>query len=708
MTIRSVTSAGRDLSAAVTVSRTRLLSICLLSLLMLPLCLAQNVGELQLLTRVDQIRHLTVEEAAKGYPVRIRGVVTGDVPSPDFFVQDATAGVYVEGNTVESFPHLLGDLVEVEGVTGPGKFAPVLKETITRVVGKGTLPKARLYSFAELAAGQQDSQWAQVRGIVREASIDRSSWRETVLAMNVATADGQFKVRVPITHDPDVSSWINSEVLIEGVCGSLFNGDRQLIGILFYVPRLSFIRIEKPADEIPFSALLRFSPDDPTKHRVQVRGVVAYQQLGSALFLQSQGKGLRVLTQQDSRLEPGDIVDVQGFPAVGESAPVLEDGIFHRIGHQASPTPVKFNPDTPWERYDGALITLEARLLERRARPDGLNLVMQHDGIVFDATLPPGAATDQILAIPLNSDLRLTGISLVRANGLWRVPESFRLLLRMPEDVVVVRAPSWWSLRHTLWVLGITVFIALVMIVWNLLLKRRVREQMDVIRQKLHRGTVLEERNRIARELHDTLEQELAGITMQLDLAVDCFQHVPDVSQRALEMARKMSRHSMVAARRSVWDLRCHWLEHGDLASAMTQAITPMLADQVSAKIDVQGHPVRLAPEAEMNLLRIGQEAVANAVKHARAQHISVCLEYLPDKVRLRVVDDGRGFSMDEASLAGNGHFGLVDMHERAKSLGSTLEMQSSPGKGTQIEVEVSIKPEQVHEEPKIHTNSGR
>lgn len=641
------------------------------------------------------------------YRVRIRGVVTGDVPSPDFFVQDGTAGVYVEGNRATSFPHRLGDLVEVEGVTDPGKFAPVLKETVTRVVGKGTLPKVRLYSFAELAAGQQDSQWVQVRGTVREASIDRSSWREPVLAMNVAAAGGQFKVRVPITHEPDITSWVNSEILVEGVCGSLFNAERQLIGILFYVPRLSFIRIEKAADEVPFSALLRFSPADPAKHRVQVSGIVAYQQLGSALFLQSQGKGLRVLTQQDSHLEVGDIVDVQGFPAVGESAPVLEDATFHRVGHESPPVPVQFNPDRPWERYDGALISLEARLLQRRPRPDGLNMVMQHDGIVFNATLPPGVSTDQILAIPLNSDLRIVGISLVRADGLWRVPESFRILLRSPEDVIVMRAPSWWNLGHTLWVLGITVFISLALIVWNLLLKRRVREQMDIIRQKLRRGAVLEERNRIARELHDTLEQELAGITMQLDLAVDCFHHVPDVSKRAIEMASKMSRHSMVAARRSVWDLRCHWLEHGDLGSAMTQAITPMLAEQIDTKIEVQGHPVRLAPQAEINLLRIGQEAVANAVKHARAQHIFVHLQYLAGKVRLCVTDDGCGFSMDEASLAGNGHFGLVDMQERAQSLGCTLGMQSKPGGGTRIEVEVSIRPEQMHEEPQIHTNSG-
>jgi hypothetical protein len=206
------------------------------------------------LTHVDQVRRLSPEQARLGYPVRIRGVVTGDVPAPDFFVQDETAGVYVEGSHSPLFRHVLGERVEVEGITGPGWFAPVIREQSVHVLGKAALPKAHLYSFTELADGQQDSQWVQVRGIVQSVSIDRTSWHETTLAMNVASGSGQFKVRVPIGGEQDFSSWLDSEVLIEGVCGSLFNSDRQLVGVLFYVPRLSFIRIKAPAKEVPFPA----------------------------------------------------------------------------------------------------------------------------------------------------------------------------------------------------------------------------------------------------------------------------------------------------------------------------------------------------------------------------------------------------------------------------------------------------------------------
>jgi signal transduction histidine kinase len=659
------------------------------------------------LTHADQIRGLTPEQASLGYPVRLRGVITMDAPAPDFFVQDATAGIYVEGTLSPKYPHLLGDEVEVEGVTGPGKFAPVIRENGTRVLGKGILPKTQLFPFSELANGQHDSQWAQVRGIVRSAAIDRSSWHEPALAMRIASGGGEFNVRVPITHEQDFSPWVDSEVLIEGVCGSLYNNNRQLTGILFYVPRLSYVRVEAAAAEVSLSTLLRFSPGVGARHRVRVRGVVGYQQRGNALFLQSQGKGLRVLTQQDTPLEIGDVVDVLGFPAMGDSAPMLEDAVFHRLSHEIAPKPVEFNLDAPWEQFDGAVVTIDAKLLNRQAQPDGLRLLLQRGEVFFDASLPPDVLADRLATIPLNSAVRVTGICLVRSGGLWRVPQSFRMLLRLPQDVVVLKVPSWWNLRHTLWLLGITAGVLLAVTAWVVVLGRRLKEQMAVIRQKLRSGAVLEERNRIARELHDTLEQELAGITMQLDLAVDCFQQAPRVAQQALEQARSMSRHSMVEARRSVWDLRCQLLEDGDLVSALKQIVAPLVpSEQVKVDAMIQGIPVRLPRPVEMNLLRIGQEAVANAVKHGRAKQVSIGLRYAPSSVCLAVSDDGQGFAADQASPSG--HFGLLDMRERAQSMGSHLKVESAPGQGTRITVEVSVNPQELmDEELKANTYSG-
>ena len=665
-------------------------------------------SSLPLLTHADQIRGLTPEEASRGYPVRLRGVITNNVPAPDFFVQDSTAGIYVEGSASPAFEHRWGDLVEVEGITGPGKYAPVIREQKVQVLGKGTLPPTRIHPFSELAAGQQDSQWAAVRGIVRAASIDRNSWHETVLALTVASGGGRFNVRVPIAREEDVSSWIDSEVLVEGVCGSLFNTQRQLIGVLFYVPDLRFIRVEMQAKEVPVSSLMRFTPGGVSPHRVRVRGVVSYQQPGRAFFLQNNGMGLRVLTQQNTPLEVGDLVDVIGFPAVGDSAPILEDAVFHRVGAAPVADPLILDLTIPWEQYDGALVTTDATLLQMETRPDGQHLMLQRDSFIFEATLEPRSPLDRVPPVRLNSKLRLTGICLVRNGGLWAIPQSFRMLLRSPQDVAILHAPPWWNLRRALWLLGILTAVLLLLLAGTFFLSRKVREQMLVIRQKLQHGAVLEERNRIARELHDTLEQELAGITMQLDLAVDCFRQAPPVALSALESARNMSRHSMAEARRSVWDLRCDLLEQGDLPSALGQIVRPLVpGDEAKIDVTVTGTPARLPGRIEMNLLRIGQEAVANAIKHGHASLIEIDLHYHPDRVTLKIADDGRGFSPDPASPSG--HFGLLDMRERAEAIGSRLQIDSAPGQGACVTVDVRVDREPTPDaDPKAHTHTGR
>ena len=163
----------------------------------------------------------------------------------------------------------------------------------------------------------------------------------------------------------------------------------------------------------------------------------------------------------------------------------------------------------------------------------------------------------------------------------------------------------------------------------------------------------------------------------------------------------------MVEARRSVWDLRCQLLENGDLVSALAHIVEPLVPrEQTKAAFKVQGSPVRLPGPVEMNLLRIGQEAVANAVKHGRARQVSIELRYATASVGLTVSDDGQGFAAGQSSPAG--HFGLLDMRERAQSMGSHLTVQSEPGRGTHIAVEVPLHPaEAIDEELKANTYSG-
>jgi signal transduction histidine kinase len=203
-------------------------------------------------------------------------------------------------------------------------------------------------------------------------------------------------------------------------------------------------------------------------------------------------------------------------------------------------------------------------------------------------------------------------------------------------------------------------------------------------------AAVLEERTRMARDLHDTLAQGFAGIVMQLEAAEDALREDPEAAQAHIFRARTLGRESLAEARRSVWELRPQALEQGDLATALARSITQLTAGtSVEAEFSLHGAPRALPPEVEEHLLRIGQEAVSNALIHAQAHSIQVTLTFDPQKVQLCVEDDGQGF--DPLRVPGRSGFGLVSMRERAERLGGELTATSQPGQGTKLLVVVPV-----------------
>ncbi len=646
-----------------------------------------------------------------GYPVRLQGVITDDVPAPDFFVQDRSAGIYVEGSHRPAFEHHIHDFIEIIGITGPGRFAPVVKEISSRVLRTGMpMPATRIYEFSELANGGRDSQWIRIRGIIRSASIDRTTWSETTIALTVDSGGGQFKARIPLSKSGNLAPWIGREALFSGVCGSLFNQERQFVGVLLYVPATDFVSIETNAEIVPVPELLRFSPQQRDS-RVRVFGVVSYQEPGKLFCLQAGDRGLRVMSQENTPLSVGDQVDVLGWPTVGDSAPVLTSSAVKVVRRGSPPQPVSFDFRSDWQHYDGALVVLDADLLDVSSENGGKTLRLRHDNTVFTASLKRSLSSASQKSLPLpGSRLRLTGVCLVQNGGLWRAPQSFQILLRSTKDINILNAPSLWNLHSAGLILAATGGMLLAVVVWTLVVRQRWQAQVRALREKLQRGAVLEERNRIARELHDTLEQDLAGITLHLDLAADCFSQAPEQARHALDTARRMSRRSMMEAHRSVWDLRSHLLEKGTLGSALAHAVEP-LSSRSAAKIELQikGKVTRLDPTIEMNVLRIGQEAITNAMKHAGAGRIEVVLTYGINSLALSVTDDGCGFDEGTAALSSGSHFGLLDMKERAHLVGSKCKIRSQAGRGTSVTVEIPIKPLNLADEPsETHSNPSR
>jgi signal transduction histidine kinase len=700
----------------------RFRGFCRLFLFLLPLVLlrveplvaqtanaANATDTLGCLTNIQQIRELDPEMAGRNLPIRISGVVTYYDPILfNLFFQDATAGIFVLVAPDISTNISAGDEVEVTGVTSKGDYAPIVKSSGIRVLGQAPLPAPQHISIDKLFTGLEDSQWVEVSGIVRSATVlDGRHY------LNLAMNGQRVMTYVKDLNETEIVRLINTTVRLRGVCYSRYNMRRQLRVPWLAVSHLADIVVEQPSrgqpGEVTIASLAQFNSAGYYGNLVKISGVVTLQQADGTLFIQNQGCGLCVQVVQTNRFAPGDRVVVLGYSALGQYVPILEDATVEVLGHGEPPLSIATQLETLLrdpEDFTGVLVHLNATLINRVDSAGRQTLILQSSNTVFTATMEDAWTDDRIDPLKLGSEIALTGVFAARSPERWvpgvaqsretpvahvpnvpyAPPDSVQILLRSHADVTVIREPSWWNLSHLLCTLGIMTLVLLAGLVWVVVLGRRVRQQTRIIEEKVRRAGVLEERDRIAREFHDTLEQELAAITIQLDAVEAQLNGSPAIVRQLLGLARNMTRRSLSEARRSVWDLRSHLLENCDLTAALTEMAAPLSAAAgVEIIIQCSGGPRKLPAVTEHNLLRVTQEALANALKHSGAKKIIVALNYQPAQVQLRISDNGNGFDLATVGQATGGHFGLLDMRERAEKIGAGFSLTSQPGQGTEI-----------------------
>lgn len=199
---------------------------------------------------------------------------------------------------------------------------------------------------------------------------------------------------------------------------------------------------------------------------------------------------------------------------------------------------------------------------------------------------------------------------------------------------------------------------------------------------------VLDERARMGREIHDTLLQGLVGVAVQFKVIAEQLPLAPEAARERLDRVRKLVEQYIIETRQSIWDLRSPSPQGFDLATALREAGQILTADKnVRFNLVVRGKPYACPPKVEEQLLRVGREALSNAVRHAHPNRIKVELVYQRESVRLRVMDDGAGFDPDDPGLAAGTHWGLMSMRERAKQINARLHLTSTPGRGTELEL---------------------
>lgn len=679
------------------------------------------------LTKAAQIRSLTREQASQGLPVQLRGVVTfAERVGGTTYVQDETGGVYVRRvhlGTSRPPPSVApvesGTLVEVEGVTMAGELVafvgPRLQESVTmRELGSAPLPEPLRPARSQLLDPRLHNQWVELDALVSEARGNALR-----MSLELVTAGRRFRAAVNGQQGAGITpaTLAGSDIRIRGVFRALIDESRQMVGFRLSVPSPACITVYDERLEAAFARpalgvedLAKF--DSNFADRARVTGTVLAATTHE-FVLRTTGGALWVRTAQSDNLQPGQVVDVVGFPETIRDRTTLTDAVVRATAQIQAPTPRRVR-DRELENpaLDGELVQIEARLIAQLERTDGGLFLLRSDRLSFYARSMPNAPIT-FPTLPANSWVEVTGICAPEPttasfmditrdipgdppNGVVKRSSAvagFHLLLRSPQDIRVLQTPPWWTPARIAIAFGVLALTGAGVVGWNLALRRRVARQTAVIARQIENDRIAEERRRIARDLHDSLEQHLAGIHLLARTAARQAAAGSDQLSRSLQTLSSLAQHSQEEARRSVWDLRTPgqtpWSLNDGLRIVAEEAM--QLTDGLKIDIEAEGAAPRLAATTEHHLLRIAQEAVSNAIKHGRAQRIVLRLRTDAEMLVLEIADNGSGFDPAILEQPIPGHFGVHGMRERAGKLGGTLTLESSTGGGATVRLTLPL-----------------
>ena len=474
--------------------------------------IGKNV-QLPLLRTVREVKDLSRDEAQRGYPASIRGVVTFVWGMSGCFLQDGTwsIDVRIPDGVIQS-PPKIGEYWQIDGVTFV-EFAPDVLARRAEKLGSALMPEPIHPTWDQLVNGSLDTLYVEVQGVV-------SSTQSNTLSL--LTRGGYIKVQVP---DIDLDRLNGHDGALIRLRGCLIPA-RELLTqrVIFgeFGLRNASLAVDVPAPADPFvlpqkriSDLLLFDSHSSVLQRARLAGQYL-QRSGGEFYLNDGESGLRISPQTGPELKRGDWVEVVGFPDLGSAAsPVLREALVRKTGRGTLPEPRMLSPDNLLNgKYDSSLVRVETRLVGVRANARERILELQTGTRAFIARLPAGEAGE--MQIPSGSRLSITGVYVGlggdRAGG--REIDSFQILLDSSKDIVILGRPSWWTPQRTWGAATVGLGALLLAGIWIWELRRRVESRTRELKNEIegHKRTELrleEQRELLSQEVERRKQIEL-------------------------------------------------------------------------------------------------------------------------------------------------------------------------------------------------------
>lgn len=440
----------------------------------------------RVLRSVREIRALTPEQAGARWPVSLEAVVTYHDPHwRVLFVQQQDAGIFVQ---CPDPPGVLqpGDRVQIQGVTDPGGYAPIIDQGQITRLGPGPVPEAERPRLSQLFSGQLDSSWVELQ--VRIRTIRRLGQN---LEMELISQRGGIVAWLPGWGDQPVpDNWVGLEVRARGVVGSRFNALRQLTGVTLHIPGLAFVEFLEPVPEDPWDReptpirhLLTATGGPANGTRVLIRGVVTYASTNGWVAVGDDTGGLWLHLSQPG-LRPGQKVELMGFPTGGPHGPTLEHPLVRILGQDHLPSPVQATAQALISsELDAQRVTVEGTLVENQTYLPRPYLLLDDGGTLFHVYFADGS--QQFTALPWKpgSRLAVTGVCQVQRDE-WGRPRTVRIMTAGTADLRLLAAPPWMTRRHWMMGAGLTAMAAVTALAWGCTLRRKVQAQTRQLEQQ--------------------------------------------------------------------------------------------------------------------------------------------------------------------------------------------------------------------------------